>query len=104
MDTGRAQVRSEAFYRISLDDSFSSPGDYAICHLGFSSPLDYPFWTMLVSSMVIVIGYVSRAVRLHKTLSIKLFGKAKFYIKLWTRKVLRPIFSIGLVNMIICRA
>ena len=74
------------------EEMFLTPGDYAICHLGFSSPLDYPFWTMLVSSMLIVIGFVS-LVRLHKTLYIKPFGKARIYIKIWTRKILCPIFN-----------
>lgn len=79
------------------EEMFSTPGDYAICHLGFSRspayPLDYPFWTMLVSSLVIVIGFVSRVVKLHKTLSINLFGKAKLWINICMRKMLRPIFN-----------
>lgn len=77
---------------------FRYPEDYAICHLRFSYSRIYPyyyhpFWTMLVSSMLIIIGFVSRVVKLHKTLSINLFGKAKLWIILRMQKMLRPIFN-----------
>lgn len=68
----------------------------AICYLratlrGHRS--EQPFLTMMVSIMLILIGFASRVVKLHRKLSIDIFGRARAWLSDRIRQLLHTVFT-----------
>lgn len=100
----------------STANTWFSSGDYnqgipAICHLGVSPRppdstswssviwssaslhfVNWAFWTNLVSIMLILIGFTSRVIRLYRTLSVNIFGRARLWVSARIRRILRVLF------------
>lgn len=49
-------------------------------------------WTMLVSVLMIVMAFVSRVVKLHRRLSVDIFGGARAWFSTLVRKMLRTVY------------
>lgn len=69
-----------------------SPTDYAICHIGRAKTTDkLTFASMVISVLLIAFGFLSRVVRLHKTLSVRVVGGTRRYVSEkvfeWLQKV-----------------
>jgi hypothetical protein len=47
----------------------------------------------LVSVMLISIAFASRVVKLHRTLSVNILGRARLWLSARTRRILRIIFT-----------
>jgi hypothetical protein len=88
------------------DRPFSAaPSDYAICYLppsgrknigwALSSWADdgaLAFWTMVISAVSLALGFIYRVVRLHRSLSISVVGRARTICSEKARDVLRWIY------------
>lgn len=72
-------------------------GAPAICYLGISDRhvglLGLTFWTTLVSALLIGLGFVSRVVKLHRSLSVAIFGQARLWLSIRARQLLRIVFE-----------
>jgi hypothetical protein len=89
------------------DRAFSAaPSDYAICYLRPSGrknigwdlllSLDdgaLAFWTMVISAVSLALAFIHRVVRLHRSLSISVVGRARTICSEKARDVLRWIYT-----------
>ena len=70
------------------------PTDYAICYFTRSQDADViTFASMVISVLLIAIGFLSRVVRLHKRLSVDLVGNVRRSISESLRKKLQTVYS-----------
>lgn len=82
----------------SNDAASSLPliNDPAICYWS-TVPRDGPsnptLWTMIISIIVVVVGFSSRTVKLYETLSIHAFSRARSWLSRWARKFLGIVHS-----------
>ncbi|KAJ5183820.1 hypothetical protein N7492_001436 [Penicillium capsulatum] len=78
---------------ISDDAIGPSPLDPAICYLDISAESTYAFWSMLFSVALIIMAYVSRVIKLHRTLSIGFVGRVRSVVGIQLRKLLRIVHT-----------
>ncbi|KAJ5886811.1 uncharacterized protein N7473_009485 [Penicillium subrubescens] len=82
----------------------------AICHLGVSprppkpglswynrflssrKAVNWAFWSNLVSILLNLIGFTSRVIKLYRTLSVNIFGRARLCLSAQVRHILRVMF------------
>ena len=65
----------------------------AICHLR-SIPTPNPtYWSMVFSILLIVIGFVLRIVKLYKAISVNAVGRARGWVSIRCRRLLRIIYN-----------
>lgn len=70
------------------------PSDYAVCYLrptGYGDQLT--FSTMVISVVLLVLGFIYRVIRLHKSLSVCVVGRARTVCSEKARYVLRLVYS-----------
>ena len=83
-----------------------APSDYAICYLRPSGRKDIgwallrriydgalTFWTVVISAVSLALGFIYRVVRLHRSLSISVVGRARTISSEKARDVLRWIYT-----------
>lgn len=58
-----------------------------------AGPLAF-FWTPVASAIFVVVAFVSRIVRLHKALSVGIFGRASDWLDYQGRRLLRIFFRL----------
>lgn len=56
-------------------------------------PLSF-FWTPVTSAIFVVVAFVSRVVRLHKSLSVGIFGRANDWLDFQGRRLLWVLFKL----------
>ncbi|KAJ9602247.1 hypothetical protein H2200_013367 [Cladophialophora chaetospira] len=79
---------------VEADDLKPSPGSYAICFYGkpvSKNKQAYP--SMIISTCLLIFGFLARVVRLHKTLSIDLVLYLRSKLSCFARKCLRKIYA-----------
>ena len=76
------------------------PSDYAICYFGRRKNSDFylTFTSMILSVLLIGLGFIFRVIRLYKLLSVDLVGKAKQKTSKMLRKCLRRLFKMCAVQ------
>jgi hypothetical protein len=82
--------KSEREYTYSR---LSSP---AICQLWASPDLsggDITFWSTLVPVILVGVAFLSRVIKLHKALSAGVFGRARMWLSVRARRILRIVFN-----------
>lgn len=81
-------------YYWEVDASIPRPGldDLAMCYLPYTPKLNLTLWTMVVSMLIIVCAFASRVVKLHRALSVDIFGRARARLSIHARKVLRCVY------------
>lgn len=72
-------------------DTGPSPLDQAICYLDIKAENNYTFWSMMFSIGLIIMAFISRIVKLHRTLSVNLVGRARALVSNQLRKLLRIV-------------
>jgi hypothetical protein len=80
------------------DGSYYEASDAAICRLGRFPKLDSGFYqaeglAVLVSALVIILGFATRVVKLHRTFSAKVVDRTRSWLSLRARKFLKIIFA-----------
>ncbi|KAK5037954.1 hypothetical protein LTS07_001421 [Exophiala sideris] len=77
-----------------LDGPGPRPSDYAICHFGEEKDTDKLAYTsMVISILLVVFGFLSRVVRLHKTISVQLVAEARKYVSARVRNWLQKVYD-----------
>lgn len=79
-------------------DGSGSDFDAAICRLGRFPKLDPSYYqveglAVLVSALVIILGFAARVIKLHRTFSAKVVDRTRSWLSLRARKVLKIIFA-----------
>ena len=87
-------------YRWSVDESYNDvlwnpkPKDYAICYLRpGGGPDAMGLASMVVSVLLLVLGFISRVIRLHRSLSVFIFGRARTVCSEKARHFLRRVYT-----------
>lgn len=68
------------------------PWDYAKCYLKIRPSSDISLCSMIFSVLTISIGFISRVMKLHKMLSVTLWGRLRIQASLRARAILRSIY------------
>lgn len=69
------------------------PRDYAICYLRPArDDEDFAFSTMVISALLLTLGFISRVIRLHRSLSVSVLGRARAVCSENARGCLRRIY------------
>ena len=66
---------------------------YAACHLRVSPTTDMAFISMIISVFLIVVGFASRVVKLHRSLSVGVIGRSRDFLSSHARRGLRFVFK-----------
>ena len=66
---------------------------YAACYLQVSPGNGEAFLSMIFSVLLIALPFVSRIVKLHRMLSVNIFGLARAYLSFHARRPLRVVFN-----------
>jgi len=75
------------------------PGSYAICYFGKPPPgpgnsqLPNSYLTMILSSLLLALGFLTRVVRLHKSLSIDFILRLRSWLGKVARRGLRRVYA-----------
>lgn len=92
-----AMVPTGGYNWLKVDkDDYSSPAprDYAICYFRPSeNDDDFTFSTMVISTILLALGFIYRVVRLHKSLSVSVIGRTRTFLSEKARDVLRRTYS-----------
>ncbi|KAJ5177784.1 uncharacterized protein N7500_000483 [Penicillium coprophilum] len=67
--------------------------DPAMCHLSSNSRSSMAYYAMIVSILLIVFGFVARIIKLHKTISVDVWGKYRVKLSIQSRRVLSIAFT-----------
>ncbi|KAJ5952101.1 uncharacterized protein N7479_010514 [Penicillium vulpinum] len=67
--------------------------DPAMCHLSFSPSSMMAYCGMIISILLIILGFVTRIIKLYKTISIDGWGKARARISMQARHLLSFAFT-----------
>lgn len=78
---------------VAEEDSGPGPLDQAICYLDVKAENTYTFWSMIFSVALIIMAFVSRIVKLHRTLSVTLVGRARGAVSTQLRRLLRTVYA-----------
>ncbi|KAJ5924839.1 hypothetical protein N7466_009026, partial [Penicillium verhagenii] len=84
---------SWAFQFIENHESVPTITEYAICYLHVISSTDKAFISMVASVFLIILSFASRIVKLHRTLSVGIFGRARELSSSYTRGYLLLVFN-----------
>ncbi|KAJ5953116.1 hypothetical protein N7454_000012 [Penicillium verhagenii] len=81
-------------WALQMTHSVPSITEYAICYLHVipSQGLG-AFITMVASVLLIILAFTSRVVKLHRTLSVGIFGRARAFLSSYTRGRLLLVFN-----------
>ena len=81
-------------YYWEVDASIPRPRleDLAMCYLPYTPRLNLTLWTMVVSTLIIVFAFASRVIKLHRALSIDIFGRARAQLSKQARKILHFVY------------
>lgn len=71
----------------------SSIEDYAICSLHVIPRKEISFASMVFSELLIALAFFARVVKLYKILSVGIFGRARLFLSLHARKLLRAVYN-----------
>jgi hypothetical protein len=76
------------------DTKGPTPSDYAICYLfPHEVPDDLTFASMILSILLLGLGFLVRAVKLHKRLSVDIVGSARHAISVSLRRRLSAVYN-----------
>ncbi|KAJ5496687.1 hypothetical protein N7463_008674 [Penicillium fimorum] len=67
--------------------------DPAMCHLSCNPRATITYWGMIFSMLLIAFGFVARIVKMHKTISVDVWGKARAKLSMQARRLLSIAFS-----------
>ncbi|KAJ5199886.1 hypothetical protein N7491_009317 [Penicillium cf. griseofulvum] len=67
--------------------------DPAMCHLSSDSRSTVAYYGMIFSILLTVFGFVARIVKLNKTISVNVWGKARAKLSMQARRLLRIAFT-----------
>ena len=70
-----------------------SPVDQTICYMQPKAQNSITFWSMIFSVCLIIMAFISRVVKLHRTLSVGFIGRIRAFTSAQVRRVLRPIYD-----------
>jgi hypothetical protein len=71
-----------------------APSDYAICYLRPDGNDDQlTFATMVISVILLALGFIYRVIRMHESLSVTIVGRAREFCSEKARYVLRRIYT-----------
>lgn len=76
-----------------LFNSRPRPSDYAKCYLKIRPSSDIALCSMVLSVLTIAIGFISRVMKLHKIISVTLWGGLRIRASLRARAILRVIYK-----------
>ncbi|KAJ6012353.1 hypothetical protein N7522_002708 [Penicillium canescens] len=76
-----------------VDLLYSRSPDYAKCYLAIRPSSDLALWSMNLSVLIIIIGFFSRVVKLHKALSVTLWGGLRTRMSVQARSMLRVVYN-----------
>lgn len=80
-------------YNFALDQT-PSPSDYAICYFKKAKTADRAtFASMVISVLLVAFGFLSRVVRLHRTLSVRVVGEIRKDVSGKLRKWLQKVYD-----------
>jgi hypothetical protein len=70
-------------------DNRPCPAEHAACYFGITKTADrMNVISVVISAVFIVVGYIVRVVRLHKTLSVKIVGRIRNIVSKFLRRML----------------
>jgi hypothetical protein len=76
------------------DDPTPAPSDYAICYLRPAKDVDeLTFATMVISNVLLTLGFIYRIIRLHESLSVSVVGRARKICSEKARNLLRRTYT-----------
>ncbi len=76
------------------DEGKFTPSTYALCSFGQSMDTSsVSFTSMMISTILLVFGFASRAVRLSKSLSVSVIGKARRALNIKLLTILRKLYD-----------
>jgi hypothetical protein len=76
------------------DTQGPTPSDYAICYLHPpEAPDDLTFASMILSILLLGLGFLVRAVKLHKRLSVNIVGSVRHAVSVCFRRQLSAIYN-----------
>lgn len=77
-----------------VDSPTPSPTDYAICYFGKAQKTDLlTFTSMIISVLLIAFGYLSRVIRLHRILSVRVGAGTRRYVSERVRRWLQKVYN-----------
>lgn len=76
-----------------VDLLHSRSPDYAKCFLAIHPASDLALWSMILSVLIIVLGFLSRVVKLHKALSLTVLGNLRVRVSARSRNMLHAVYN-----------
>jgi len=70
------------------------PSDYAKCYLAIHPSSEIELWSMVLSVLIIAIGFISRVMKLHKMLSVTIWGNLRTWASVRARGMLRVVYKL----------
>lgn len=80
-------------YNWVFDGSAPDLTDYAICYLHADAYPSDAFYSMTAAVLLIIFAFISRVVRMHRILSVGVFGRARRWLSVQVQQVLRIVFT-----------
>jgi hypothetical protein len=75
------------------EDVILSMADPAMCHLSSDSRLTMVYYGMVFSILLTVFGFVTRIIKLYKTISLDVWGKARAKLSIQARRLLSIAYT-----------
>lgn len=66
---------------------------HAMCHSGFDVRSTTAYYAMVLSILLVIFGFVARIIKLHKIISVSIWGKARARLSMQARRLLRIAFT-----------
>ncbi|CAG7919466.1 unnamed protein product [Penicillium olsonii] len=77
----------------NLFTSRPRPSDYAMCYLRIRHSPGIALLSMIASALTIAIGFISRVMKLHKVISVTLWGRFRIQASHRSRDILRAVYK-----------
>ena len=75
------------------ETQYWSVADYAICSLHTFPSKQLSFISMVFSELLMALSFFVRVVKLSKSLSVGVFGRARLFLSLYARQFLRKVYN-----------
>lgn len=82
----------DSFYSIHKNTAFNVIRP-AMCHPSSSTRSTVTYYAMVFSILLVVFGFVARIIRLHKTISVGVWGKSRARLSIQARRLLSTAFT-----------
>jgi uracil phosphoribosyltransferase len=92
--TGGYYWTDPGYYLFTGAYTTPAPSDYAICHLNPTENYEaLTFSTMVISVLLLALGFIHRVIRMHRTLSVSVLGVFRTFCSEKARNVLRRTYT-----------